>query len=269
MDSGLKTSRGGDHGDSRPRDDNDGELQIRTMEIPEWLSNLDVTKHLVGGGKKADLEKEYECTILVTGEGSGGKDPSAPGYDLPHLLVTMSGYDIRQLGRVRRALEDSLIEYIIENTPDNEESDRRRPPPSLGRMLYSLALSSANASPKTKDHSKHRTVLARAHYGHQAPRRDRSDQYEHYAPPSRKVWSNVVELPTDESGDYHGRFLAGKNGSLLEYYRTKFNCQVNIYGVWGEDGENDPQLMCEPYVLVTSEEAKQNVDSCLKFIEVR
>jgi hypothetical protein len=47
MDSGLKTSRGGDHGDSRPRDDNDGELQIRTMEIPEWLSNLDVTSEFV------------------------------------------------------------------------------------------------------------------------------------------------------------------------------------------------------------------------------
>ena len=27
----------------------------------------------------------------------------------------MSGMDVRQLGRIRRALEDSLVDYIIEN----------------------------------------------------------------------------------------------------------------------------------------------------------
>lgn len=96
------------------------------------------TEHPVGSGKKKLLEEEYERQISITGHGSGTRDPNLPGFDLPHLLVTLKGTNIRQLGRVRRALEDSLIEYIIEHTR------RIPPPPSLGRLLYSLALSSAN-----------------------------------------------------------------------------------------------------------------------------
>jgi hypothetical protein len=113
----------------------------------------------------------------------------------------MEGTDIRQLGRARRALEDALIDYIIENTP--EIDDQRSPPPSLGRLLYSLALSAANSSPKTKDHSEHRTVLARAHYPMTTLRRQGNKT-------TKKVWMNVVELPVDEHGTFHGRFLAGR-----------------------------------------------------------
>lgn len=187
-----------------------------------------------------------------------------PGFHLPHLHITMSGHDVRQLGRLRRALEDSLIDYVIENTPEQE--DARNAPPSLGRLLYSLALSAANASPKTKDHTPNRTVLARSHYPMIYHTR-RTIEEGANGPPTKKVWMNVIELPQDDStSEYHGRFLAGKQGSLLEYYRTKFNCRVDIYGVWG-DGDDD--LMCAPYVLCTSEEGKSNVDRCLQFIEHR
>lgn len=175
----------------------------------------------------------------------------------------MSGHDVRQLGRLRRALEDSLVDYVIENTPEQE--DKRNAPPSLGRLLYSLALSAANASPKTKDHTPNRTVLARSHYPMSYHTR-RTVEEGGNGPPTKKVWMNVIELPTDDdTSEYHGRFLAGKQGSLLEYYRTKFSCRVDIYGVWGDDDD----LMCEPYVLVTSEEGKSNVDRCLQFIEHR
>ena len=175
----------------------------------------------------------------------------------------MSGHDVRQLGRLRRALEDSLVDYVIENTPEQE--DKRNAPPSLGRLLYSLALSAANASPKTKDHTPNRTVLARSHYPMSYHTR-RTVEEGANGPPTKKVWMNVIELPTDdETSEYHGRFLAGKQGSLLEYYRTKHSCRVDIYGVWGDEDD----LMCEPYVLVTSEEGKSNVDRCLQFIEHR
>lgn len=260
--------------------DDDPNLIVRTMEVPRWLSTNDVTKHLVGSGKKKFLESEYECNIVLTGHGSGTKDPSLPGFHLPHLLVTLKGTDSRQIGRVRRALEDSLVDFIFVTTPQTADDKGRTPlPPSLGRLLYALALSSANASPKTKDHTPHRTVLARAHYSRHyqnypgpvdAARNAAGTEREHYAPPTKKCWMNVVELPrdTNEPHEFHGRFLAGKNGSLLEYYRTKFQCRVDIYGVWGEES-SDPALMCEPYVLVTSEEGKQNVDRCLQFIEHR
>mmetsp|Transcript_8285 Transcript_8285/g.14965 ORF Transcript_8285/g.14965 Transcript_8285/m.14965 type:complete len:310 (+) Transcript_8285:119-1048(+) len=251
--------------------DDDESLQVRTMEVPRWLSTLDVTKYLVGHGKKRSLEEEYECTIVISGHGSGTKDPTIPGFHLPHLLVTISGHDVRLIGRLRRVLEDSLIDYVIENTPEPE--DHRTPPPSLGRLLYSLALSAANASPKTKDHTPDRTVLARSHYPfylhtRKSHRDSNNDNNNQRGPPTKRVWMNVMELPQDDdTEEYHGRFLAGKNGSLLEYYRTKFQCRVDIYGVWGEDDADD--LMCAPYVLVTSEESKHNVDKCLQFIEHR
>jgi hypothetical protein len=263
----------------------EGTMQTRHMEIPEWLSTIEVTskflfrsgninshvtyhltfliiifldhaEYLVGGGKKDELETEFECTISITGEGSGTKDPNAPGNDLPHLLVTMAGTDIRQLGRARRALEDSLIDYVIENTPEMDDS--RAAPPSLGRLLYCLALSAANSSPKTKDHTEHRTVLARAHYPMSTLRRQGNKT-------TKKVWMNVVELPQDDQGVFHGRFLAGRGGSLFEFYRTKYNCEVNVYGVWGDE-DDDPRLLCDPYVLITCEESKQQVDKCIQFI---
>lgn len=249
------------------------------------------TEHLIGSGKQQQLEEEYQCTILLIGKGSNNGNNNS---NLPHLLITMKGYDTRQLGRVRRALEDSLIDYIVQNTPEEQYRDktnRRRPPPALGRLLYSLALSAANASPKMKDRSRHRTVLGRDVYSIQqqiatAGGGGDHEEYEHYAPPAKKVWMNVVELPYDEeTGEYHGRFLSGRNGSLFQYYRTKFNCQVNVYGVWGdrergggeeEEGEavsssssSNTTMICNPYVLVTSKEGKRNVDNCLQFIEHR
>lgn len=274
---GLSTPRGGEHGNNNGvpsgpavavnNDHGDtamgGTLQNREMEVPRWLSTTDVTAHLVGRGKKKTLEEEYESTIVIAGHGSGTKDPKVEGFHLPHLFIRMTGYDVRQLGRLRRALEDSLIDYVIENTPEQEDS--RNAPPSLGRLLYSLALSAANASPKTKDHTPNRTVLARSHYPMIYHTR-RTIEEGANGPATKKVWMNVVELPQDDStSEYHGRFLAGKQGSLLEYYRTKFNCRVDIYGVWGDDDD----LMCAPYVLVTSEEGKSNVDRCLQFIEHR
>mmetsp|Transcript_25461 Transcript_25461/g.43460 ORF Transcript_25461/g.43460 Transcript_25461/m.43460 type:complete len:311 (+) Transcript_25461:57-989(+) len=264
--------------------DDNRNLQVRTMEIPRWLSTAEVTKFLVGNGSKEKLEDEYECTLTISGHGSGTNDPKVPGFHLPHLLITMTGHDVRQLGRLRRALEDALVDYIIEQTPEKE--DKRIPPPSLGRLLYSLALSAANASPKTKDRAPNRTVLSRSPSPFYVFTRARSnDRQETRGPPVKKVWMNVMELPQDESTkEYHGRFLAGRNGSLLEYYRTKFECRVDIYGVWGdggkggegegEDGDGDngnadeEVLLCSPYVLVTSED-KKSVDRCLQFIEHR
>lgn len=260
----------------------DGSMQVRTMEVPRWLSTPEVTKYLVGNGKGKALEEEYESTIVITGEGSGTKDPSVPGYHLPHLLATMSGTDVRQLGRLRRALEDSLIQYIIENTPEQEDS--ANPPPSLGRLLYNLGLTAANASPKTKDRTPDRTVLARSHFPvhlHRKRKNDsegggRSDVGHGDNPRSlltKKVWMNVLELPQDPStSEYHGRFLASK--SFMNYYRTHFHCRVDIYGVWGnaggDDGDDDPteSLMCAPYVLITSDE-KANVDKCIQYVEHR
>jgi len=257
MDTG--TANGGDAMDSE-------EMQVRTMEVPRWLSTPDVTKYLVGNGKGKALEEEYECTICIAGQGSGTKDASIPGYHLPYLLVTMSGMDVRQLGRIRRALEDSLVDYIIENTPEEEGADEYNPnpPPSLGRLLYSLGISSANASPNTKDHRPDRTVLARSHFPISLhTNRQSVDGGPHLM--TKKVWMNVVELPQDAGGgDYHGRFLASK--SFMNYYKNHFHCRVDIYGVWGDDPTD--RLMCAPYVLITSDE-KVNVDKCIQYIEHR
>ena len=74
----------------------------------------------MANGKGKALEEEYEATIVIAGEGSGTRDPNVPGHDLPHLLVTMSGADVRELGRLRRAIEDELIQYVIKNAPDRD-----------------------------------------------------------------------------------------------------------------------------------------------------
>ena len=157
-----------------------------------------------------------------------------------------------------------LVDYIIEHTPDMEEENHANPPPSLGRLLYSLGISSANASPNTKDHRPDRTVLARSHFPLSLhTKRNPDGDGLHLA--TKKVWMNVVELPQDsETQEYHGRFLASK--SFMNYYRTHFHCRVDIYGVWGENPLD--QLMCAPYVLITSEE-KVNVDKCIQYIEHR
>ncbi|KAL7546170.1 hypothetical protein ACHAWF_009511 [Thalassiosira exigua] len=251
----------------------DGSMQVRTMEIPQWLSTFEVTKHVVGGGRKKVLEEEYECTVVVTGKGSGTRDKKAPGYDLPHLLVTMSGTDVRSLGRLRRALEDSLIQYILDNAPEQEE-DNANPPPSLGRLLYNLGLSAANASPKTKDHTPDRTVLTRSHFPVQPYKRrevpqdegdgDDANNHRRRDRGARKVWMNVLELPRDPTtNEYHGRFLASR--SFMNYYKSHFHCRVDIYGVWADGTVG---LMCAPYALITSEE-KGNVDRCIMYVEHR
>mmetsp|Transcript_25536 Transcript_25536/g.53941 ORF Transcript_25536/g.53941 Transcript_25536/m.53941 type:complete len:202 (-) Transcript_25536:234-839(-) len=172
----------------------------------------------------------------------------------------MSGHDVRNLGRLRRALEDSLVDYIIENTPEQEDS--ANPPPSLGRLLYSLGLSAANASPKTKDHTPDRSVLARSHFPiYLHTRRDTGNGVNLV---TKKVWMNVIELPQDSNtNEYHGRFLASR--SFMNYYKNHFHCRVDIYGVWGDGQES---LMCAPYVLITSDE-KINVDKCIQYIEHR
>jgi len=249
-------------------------MQVRTMDIPLWLSTLEVTKHLVGHGKGKTLEAEYESTVVITGKGSGTKDPNAPGFDLPHLHVTMSGTDVRQLGRLRRAIEDSLIDYIIEDTPEQEDSaDSANPPPSLGRLLYGLGLSAANASPKTKDRAPDRSVLARSHFPvylhtkRETIKQSDGDNNNNNGRNliTKKVWMNVLELPRDsETKEYHGRFLASR--SFMNYYRNHFHCRVDIYGVWGDGGKE--HLMCDPYVLITSEE-KANVDKCIQYVEHR
>ena len=205
--------------------------------------------------------------MIITGHGSGSKDPHSPGYHLPHLLVTMSGPDVRELGRLRRSLEDSLIDYVIENTP--REEDSANPPPSLGRLLYSLGLSSANASPKTKDHAPDRAVLARSHFPVFLHLRKDDDGDEgagrHLV--TKKVWMNALELPQDpETHEYHGRFLASR--TFMNYYRNHLHCRVDVYGVWGDAGTAQDGLMCAPYALVTGDE-KSNVDRCVQYIEHR
>jgi hypothetical protein len=98
---------------------------------------------------------------------------------------------------------------------------------------------------------------------------------------------NIVELPTDSEGKFHGMFLAGKGGRFFELYREKFGCRVDIFGDFSkrdanggdenEEGDSEANhkyhhastLLCDPYVLVTSRESKQNVDNCLQFIEHR
>ena len=59
-----------------------------------------------------------------------------------------------------------------------------------------------------------------------------------------------------------------RGGSLFQFYRERYNCQVDIYGVWGDE-DDDPRLLCDPYVLITSEESKQQVDRCIQFIGYR
>lgn len=212
--------------------------------------------------------------MTITGLGSGTKDPNSPGFGLPHLLVTMSGRDVRQLGRLRRALEDELIDYVLEHTLEQEDS--ANPPPSLGQLLYGLGLSSANASPKTKDRAPDRSVLARSHFPIYLHTRKDKDQATGDGEKgggagqrliTKKVWMNALELPRDaDTQEYHGRFLASK--SLMNYYRTHFHCRVDIYGVWGDADKAQEQLMCAPYVLITSEE-KANVDRCIQYVEHR
>ena len=133
-------------------------------------------------------------------------------------------------------------------------------PPSLGRLLYSFALSETDNSPRWYDRNRHRTVWGRA-------------LLPLYS--KKKVWMNVVELPKDKNGNHHGKFLAGRGGKLFEFYRERFDCRVDIYGDWsksneeGNDEENVSALMCDPYVFVTSKTGKSNVDKCLQFIEHR
>ena len=139
------------------------------------------------------------------------------------------------------------------------------PPPSLGRLLYKLGISAANASPKTKDHRPDRTVLARSHFpiSLHTKREPIETADNNHAVVTKKVWMNVIELPQDSSTEeYHGRFLASR--SFMNYYRNHFHCRVDIYGVWGDEED----LMCAPYVLITSEE-KVNVDKCIQYVEHR
>ena len=242
------------------------------------------SEFLVANGRGKVLEDEYECTIFITGHGSGSKDPDLPGQDLPHQLITMSGTDVRNLGKLRRDLEDKLIDYIIENTP-NAHVSGVNPPPSLGRLLYHFGLSAANAQPNTKDHRSDRSVLARSHfpfYLHTKRERGMNSSNPNHLP-TKKVWMNVVELPRDADGEYHGRFLVNK--VCVNNYRN-MECRVDIYGVWGGKGADDDDdddgdegedqnhggggndLLCDPYVLVTGSE-KANVDRCVQFIEYR
>lgn len=180
-----------------------------------------------------------------------------------HLLITMKGVDARQLGRVRRSLEDILISHLVNVTPSVSDlkENKNTHPPSLGRLLYSLALSATDNSLRWNDRNRHRTVLGRA----LLPLYSKN-----------KVWMNIVELPKDEEGNYHGMFLAGRGGRLFEFYREKYACRVDIYGDFskkentdGEKHHHASQMLCEPYVLVTSKEGKTNVDNCLQFIEHR
>lgn len=191
----------------------------------------------------------------------------------------MSGTDVRNLGRLRRTLEDTLIDYIIENTP-TVVIGSVNPPPSLGRLLYHFGISASDAAPNTKDHRPDRTVLARSHfpfYLHTKRERGLNSSNPNHLP-TKKVWMNVMELPRDEStGEYHGRFLV--NRVCMNYYRN-MECRVDIYGVWGgKSGEDDDEedgdeqiggndLLCDPYVLITGSE-KVNVDKCVQFIEYR
>jgi hypothetical protein len=249
------------------------------------------TGYLVGTGgeRRKALEEEFECAIVITGHGSGSRDPKLLGHGLPHLLVTMTGTDVRSLGRLRRSFENRLIDYVIEKSPTNKRDDVEgggeeggeekfvRPPPSLGRLLYSLGISAADASPRTRDRRPDRTVLARSptlpslydRLRHEGGGDD--DDGVETELKTRKVWMNVCELPQDTTThEYHGRFLASK--SLRTYYREHFKCKVDVFGVWGDDGKGMgggvEDMMCAPYVMVTSDE-KVNVDKCLVHIEHR
>jgi len=185
------------------------------------------------------------------------RDPKVPGYHLPYLRVTFTGSDVRQLGRIRREIEDLLIDYVIQNSPPPKEAVN--PPPSLGRLMYALGMSASSASPNTKDRRPDRTVLCRSHFpAFPHTRRGKSGQQS-----AKKVWMNILELPQDTStGEYHGKFLAGHN--FRNYYKNHLNCRVDIYGVWGDMDE----LMCAPYVLISSPE-KVNVDKCIMYVEHR
>lgn len=179
-----------------------------------------------------------------------------------HLSIAMKGSDTRELGRVRRSLEDMLIAHLNNATPAvPKKNNRETPPLSLGRLLYALALSSADNSPRWNDRSEHRTVMGRA-------------LLPLYS--KHKVWMNIVELPKDDDGNYHGMFLAGEGGRLFKFYWERYACRVDIYGDFGkhektgvEKHEHASPMLCEPYVLVTSREGKANVDKCLQFIEHR
>ena len=239
-----------------------------------------ITGHIVGKGgeRRTALEEEYLCKIVLTGHGSGSKDPNAPGYNLPHLLVTMTGTDTRSLGRARLAIEHLLIDFVIENSPKKEVVNANGetivvPPPSLGRLFYSLGISAADASPRTLDRRPDRTVLARSPTLASLSNRlntARKDLNANFEFKTRKIWMNVSELPQDpKTLEYHGRFLASK--SLRTYYRTTFKCRVDVIGVWDTEeggGACVDDLMCAPYVLITSDE-KVNVDKCITHVEHR
>lgn len=205
--------------------------------------------------KEQNLESEYECTIELFGLGTSTANTSNDS----HLLITMKGTDTRQLGRARRALEDILITHLDNITPKTASRNAKTPhPPSLGRLLYSFALSAADNNPRWNDRNRHRTVQGRA----LVPLLTKN-----------KIWMNIVELPKDDEGNYHGMFLAGRGGRWFELYREKFSCRVDIYGDFVKDGDADNDgasaMLCEPYVLVSSREGKSNVDNCLQFIEHR
>jgi len=233
------------------------DIEVRTMEIPRWMSTSEVTKYLVSGGRGKELEDEYDCTITIAGKGSGCRDATVPGYHLPHLLITFTGRDVRQLGRLRRDIEDSLIDFVIDNAAAPKEPVN--PPWPLGRLLYSLGLTAANASPTMKDRRPKRTILCRSHF----PAFPHTKRGEDGQGPAKKVWMNMMELPKgDEDNEYHGRFLVAPNHR--EYYKH-LGVRVDIYGVWSNEEDDN---MCDPYALITGPE-KIDVDKCVMYIEHR
>jgi len=257
-------------------------LSLPTKRHPQKTGYLVGT----GGVRLKALEEEHECAIVITGLGSGSRDRKLPGHGLPHLLVTMTGTDVRSLGRLRRSFEHRLINYVIVNSFANKRVDVEgggengeekvvRPPPSLGRLLYCLGISAADSSPRTKDRRPDRTVLAQSPtlpslYDRLRHEGGDDDGLETEFK-TKKVWMNVCELPQDPTTlEHHGRFLASK--SLRTYYREHFKCRVDVFGVWGDGGEGlrggVEDMMCAPYVMVTSD-AKVNVDKCLVHIEHR
>jgi len=143
----------------------------------------------------------------------------------------MTGTDTRSLGRARLAIEHLLIDFVIENSPKKEVVNANGdtiivPPPSLGRLFYSLGISAADASPRTLDRRPDRTVLARSPTLTSLSNRlktERKDLDANFEFKTRKIWMNVCELPQDpKTLEYHGRFLASK--SLRTYYRTTLKC---------------------------------------------
>lgn len=204
-----------------------------------------------------NLEKEYECIVELSGLGTSNVNSD----NNTHLLITMKGTNTRQLGRARRSLENILIAHVDNINRKNDTNNNDVPyPPSLGRLLYSLALSATDNSPRWRDQNAYRTVLGRA----KLPLFT-----------GNKVWMNIVELPKDDEGNHHGVFLAGRGGRLFETYKERFGCRVDVYGDFTkkEDAKKKDYhalpLLCDPYVLVTSKDSKANVDSCLQFIEHR